>query len=35
MPDPWQGLVTFVKEICTMQEGDAGYSYPKSELIGN
>lgn len=25
IPDPWQGFVTFVEEICAMQEGDAGF----------
>jgi len=26
LPDPWQGFVTFVEDICAMQEGDAGFS---------
>ena len=26
LPDPWDGFATFVADICTMQEGDAGFS---------
>jgi AcrR family transcriptional regulator len=26
LSDPWQGFVTFVTDICAMQEGDAGFS---------
>ncbi len=25
-PDPWKGFVSFVEDICAMQEGDAGFS---------